>query len=178
MSKQCLALLLIAVISGGFLAACVVQEQETPQLKIAGIPNTAGQIIPGKPLPKFQDGFDAETTTVRSYVQLVGMETTTESVVVRMQWFSQNDLRAPIFQRVITVLPQQNVAEFTLHNTAGLPAGPYQVIAFAGTDHARLTTSGSSRFFIGMTRTEALEFLEKETKVRNAMEEKRGANER
>ena len=123
MSKQCLALLLIAVISGGFLAACVVQEQETPQLKIAGIPNTAGQIIPGKPLPKFQDGFDAETTTVRSYVQLVGMETTTESVVVRMQWFSQNDLRAPIFQRVITVLPQQNVAEFTLHNTAGLPAG-------------------------------------------------------
>ena len=29
-----------------------------------------------------------------------------------------------------------------------------------------------------MTRTEALEFLEKETKVRNAMEEKRGANER
>ena len=141
------------------------------------IVSTTEQIVPDQPLPQFKEHFGTGTKVIYSYVWLKNSETMTGSFPVRLRWFSPNDFRPPIAQRVVELSPGQNVAQFSIHNDAGLPNGPYMLLARAGRKLNELTASGSSRFFVGMTPEEAKAFLDEEAEVRRRKDEERKLRE-
>ncbi len=177
MIQKYYALVIFILIASGSLTACIGQEKQAPFLQIENILHTEGQVVAEKPMPQFQDLFETGVKIIRSYVQLRGMETMTGSVVVHMQWFSPNDLRPPFATKNISIMPHQNIAEFTLGNEGGLRAGPYKVVVWTSSNNMRLTATGSSRFFIGLTEQEALTFIEEERKMLEAMAEQRKRRE-
>jgi len=152
-------------------------KSEPEPLSITEIVSSVEPIDPENPLPTFTDFFEEGTEVIYTYVSIQNAETMTGSFPVRLRWFSPNDFRPPIAQRMVEMEPDQNIAQFSIHNEDGLGKGPYMLIARAGRDLSSLTATGSARFFIGMTQEEAQEFLEQEAEVKAQREKKRKIRE-
>ena len=159
------------------LTACVSAQNALKEPEIEYIVSSATQIDPAKSLPEFTLYFASGTTVVHSYAFLKNLESLTGSYVVRMRWHYPNDFRPPMAQRVVTLSPGENVAQFSLHDGAGLQNGPYLLDVRAGKDEMNLTASGSARFFIGMTPEEAETYLVDEAEYKKKWEEDRAKRE-
>src|SRR3989344_4703086 len=159
------------------LTACVSAQNALKEPEIEYIVSSATQIDPAKSLPEFTLYFASGTTVVHSYAFLKNLESLTGSYVVRMLWHYPNDFRPPMAQRVVTLSPGENVAQFSLHDGAGLQNGPYLLDVRAGKDEMNLTASGSARFFIGMTPEEAETYLVDEAEYKKKWEEDRAKRE-
>lgn len=146
----------------------------SPPLEIARIELSAEPVDPGKPLPTFTDHFEEGTKVVYAYVWFRNVETMTGSFPVRVQWFHPNDLSPPIAMSQIAMTPPESIAQFSLHNDRGMEKGPYKVLFFGGRDSS---VTGAARFFVGMTKEAAGEYLKQEEEMVKKMEEERKRRE-
>ena len=156
------------------LAACAAQEISPPPLRISQIVVSQEKVVEGKPLPVFSEYFEEGPKELYTYVIFENVETMTGSFPVRLQWFSPNDMTPPIGMSSITMEPPSSIAEFALHDDAGMKRGPYEVLVFAG---EKFTATGSTRFFVGMTPEEAAVFLKQEAEIERQREERRVSKE-
>lgn len=145
-----------------------------PPLEITRIELSSEPIDPKEPLPTFTDHFEEGTKVIYAYVFFRNVETMTGSFPVRVQWFYPNDLSPPLAMSEITMTPPQAIAQFSLHNDAGMEKGPYKVLFFGGRDYG---ATGSARFFVSMTKEEAMEYLKEEEEMVKKMEEERKKQE-
>ncbi len=158
----------------GFLVSCTPEPTSLPPLRVAQILVSEEKVIEGQPLPVFSEYFEEGPKELYAYVIFENVATMTGSFPVRLQWFSPNDMTPPIGMSSITMEPPSSIAEFALHDDAGMKRGPYKVLVFAG---EKSTATGATRFFVGMTPEEATEFLKQEAEIERQMEERRGGDE-
>lgn len=160
---------LLSLLCFGILVSCVAEKAPVLPVKISHVVVTEEKIEPGKPLPTFTDHFEAGKKIIYAYVFFENIATMTGSLPVRLQWFSPNDFSPPIGMSTVTLEPPATTAEFALNDSSGLKKGPYQALVFAGNP---VTATGSVRFFVGMTREEAGEFMRFDEEAREMYRKK------
>lgn len=155
------------------LLSCSPTQPPSPPsspLAISRIELSAEAIDPKEPLPTFRDHFEEGTKIIYAYVFFRNVETMTGSFPVRVQWFYPNDLRPPLAMSEIRMTPPASIAQFSLHNDTGMEKGPYKVLFFGGKDYG---ATSSARFFVSMTKEEAMTFLKQEEEMVKNVEEER-----
>ncbi len=157
------------------LVSCTPGELPLPPpLRVAQVVVSSEKVVEGEALPLFSQYFEEGQKALYTYVIFENVATMTGSFPVRLQWFSPNDFSPPIGMSMITMEPPSSIAEFALHDDAGMERGPYEVLVFAGENS---TATGATRFFVGMTPEEASEFLKQEAEIERQMEERRASKE-
>ncbi len=162
------------VIAIFILSSCSGEAEYTPpELEISRIEFTSEQIESAEDIPEFRTLFETGSSVVYSYIWLQNAETLTGAYKVQMSWFYPNDLRPPVARHTIEMEPNQNIAQFSLHNEEGLNVGPYKVIIRAGLADGPLSASGSARLFVGMDMDSADKYLEEEAEFIKKREEEK-----
>jgi len=152
-----------SVITILILSSCSAEEEySAPSLEVTRMAFTSEPIESETDIPEFKQFFETGSSVIYSYIWFQNTETLTGAYKTQISWFYPNDLRPPIARHVIDMEPNQNIAQFSLHNEEGLNNGPYKIIVRSGLADGPLSASGSSRIFIGMSKEDSDKYLEEE----------------